>query len=107
LSDGLFGDIAHVAAASECAIEIDQERVPVDTDAGATYEQAVAGGEDYEVCFAAGSGTVEHIRARFEAEFGISLSRIGRVQAGAGVLERLTDGRVRPVTQRGYQHFEE
>jgi thiamine-monophosphate kinase len=105
LSDGLYGDVAHLAAASAHAIVIDPATVPIDTDAGADIKQALAGGEDYEICFAAAPHTVENVREQFEREFGVALTRIGRVEAGEGVLERAKDGSTRPVTLQGFQHF--
>lgn len=107
LSDGLNGDAAHIAAASACSVVIDKAAVPVDNESGATYEQAVAGGEDYEICFAAGPGTVEHVRLRFENQFGVPLTRIGSIETGTEVLERSADGSTTPVTARAYQHFKE
>jgi thiamine-monophosphate kinase len=105
LSDGLYGDLAHMAAASGQAIVIETGAVPIDTDAGASFEHAVSGGEDYEVCFTAGPGTAEHVRVQFEREFGVALTRIGYIEAGEGVLERASDGSTRPVTLQGFQHF--
>jgi thiamine-monophosphate kinase len=105
LSDGLFGDVSHIAAASGCAIEIDSELLPVDRQSGATYEHAVAGGDDYELCFAAAPGAIEALREEFERSFGIEVTRIGAVRGGEGVHERRADGSVAPVTLRGYQHF--
>jgi thiamine monophosphate kinase len=81
--------------------------VPVDQDAGATMTHAVAGGEDYEICLLAGAGAMEHVQKQFEREFQLALTRIGFVQPGEGVHERLPDGTVRPATLRGYQHFKE
>ena len=105
LSDGLYGDAAHLAAASGHAVVIDTALVPVDTDAGADLPQALAGGEDYEVCFTAAAGTVEHVHAQFEREFGVALTRIGVIETGEGVHERGEDGAARPVTLQGFQHF--
>lgn len=104
LSDGLYGDAAHLATASGCAIEIEPAFVPVDAAAGATLEQAVSGGEDYELCFTAADAAVESIRTRFAETFGSTLTRVGTVQQGSGVLER-RGSRTRAVEQGGYQHF--
>jgi thiamine-monophosphate kinase len=107
ISDGLYGDVAHIAAASGCSVVVDADAIPVDRAAGATFEQAVAGGEDYELCFTAAPGTVQPLRARFEDEFGIPLTRVGIAAAGSGVLERAPDGRTRAVEHAGYQHFKD
>ena len=49
ISDGLGADIDHLAAASGVGLALD--RLPV--AAGATEDQALGGGEDYELVFAA------------------------------------------------------
>ena len=55
LSDGLSTDLAHVCQESGLAAEIDAEAIPV--DARATLEQALHGGEDYELLFTASPKT--------------------------------------------------
>ena len=56
LSDGLSVDLAHVCDESGLAAEIDVEALPV--DARATLDQALHGGEDYELLFTASKKTV-------------------------------------------------
>jgi thiamine-monophosphate kinase len=107
ISDGLYGDAAHLAAASDCSIVIDAGAVPVDVAAGATFQDAVSGGEDYELCFTAVAGTVEPLRARLEAELDMPLTRVGSVATGSGVMERAADGTTRAVERGGYQHFKD
>ena len=107
LSDGLYGDAAHLAAASGCRIDLDARSIPIDTASGATFEHAVGGGEDYELCFTAPAGQVEQVRARFEAEFSMPLTHVGDVSAGEGVFERGANGALEPVERGGYQHFKE
>lgn len=105
ISDGLYGDIAHIAAASNCRIVVEAGAVPVDVAAGATFEHAVHGGEDYELCFTAGAGVVDAVRERCLAELNVPLTRIGSVAGGSGVLARQADGSTRPVEHGGFQHF--
>jgi thiamine-monophosphate kinase len=107
LSDGLYGDAAHIAAASGCRIDLDAGAIPVDTASGATFEEAVAGGDDFELCFTAPPGQVDAVRARFETEFSLPLTRVGSVSEGAGVHERARDGSTHPVERAGYQHFKD
>ena len=107
ISDGLYGDVAHIAAASGCSIVVDAAAIPIDQTAGATFEHATSGGEDYELCFAASAGTVERVRAQFEAEFEIRLTRVGSVASGSGIVERAADGTTRAVQRGGYQHFKD
>ncbi len=51
VSDGLSTDLSHLCEESGVAAEIDAETLPV--DARATLEQALHGGEDYELLFTA------------------------------------------------------
>ena len=105
LSDGLYGDLQHICAASDCGMLIDASAIPVDTDAGASFEQAVSGGEDYELAFTAPAGVLDSLQHEFTSTFGLDLTRIGVVHAGSGVQERTRDGRTQAVRVRGYQHF--
>lgn len=107
ISDGLYGDAAHIAAASDCRIIIDADAVPIDRAAGATFAEAVSGGEDYELCFTAAAGVVEQVRAQLEAELEVTVTRVGSVASGSGVLERAADGTTRAVERGGYQHFKD
>ena len=92
LSDGLLGDMGHVAAASEVAIVLDPGLVPVAPGAVATAGSrrsalplALAGGEDYELAFTARQGSAESVAGDFHHRFGIPLTRVGIVAGGAGV----------------------
>ena len=53
LSDGLSTDLAHLCEESAVAAEVDAAALPVHS--GATLEQALHGGEDYELLFTAPS----------------------------------------------------
>lgn len=111
ISDGLAGDAAHLAAASGVAIVLERGAIPVHPDVLATcsaLEQALAhalrGGEDYELCFLAPVAAVEQVRSAFEDELGVPLTRVGRVEEGAG-LHRDEDGERVPLDLGGFQHF--
>ena len=56
VSDGLSTDLAHLCDESGLAAEIDAAALPV--DARATLEQALHGGEDYELLFTASPKTL-------------------------------------------------
>lgn len=96
LSDGLAGDAQHLAAASEVAVVIDLARLPIHPSvhrmaarAGQSAgEFAAVGGEDYELLVAMPPDW--RPTEDPEAWTGVGLTRIGRVEAGAGV--RLMDG---------------
>ncbi|HTB96252.1 MAG TPA: thiamine-phosphate kinase [Terracidiphilus sp.] len=101
LSDGLSTDLQHVCEESGVHAEVDAAALPVAQ--GATLEQALHGGEDYELLFT----------ARPEARIprgiaGIAVTRIGRIlqrRAGRPVVMLLRDGRAENLVARGWEHF--
>jgi thiamine-monophosphate kinase len=101
LSDGLSTDLDHLCAESGVSAEIDAKAVPV--YAGATLDQALHGGEDYELLFTARPNTtIPHAIA------GVSVSRIGKIvkrRAGQPRIN-LVDGSGRHSLRRGgWEHF--
>ncbi|HSJ26284.1 MAG TPA: thiamine-phosphate kinase [Longimicrobiales bacterium] len=112
ISDGLAGDAGHMAAASGVRIILDEASIPVHPTASAVASGpddalylALAGGDDYELCFAAPPGAVERIRDRFMDTFDVALTRVGTVHEGSGVLLRDRTGAVNPLPYAGYDHF--
>jgi thiamine-monophosphate kinase len=93
LSDGLSLDLHRLAAASGLSAEIAAPPVY----RGATLEQALHGGEDYELLFTAPA------RVPVPREFeGLALTRIGTMRKGtAGAV--MLDGEALPPL--GYDHF--
>jgi thiamine-monophosphate kinase len=84
LSDGLALDLQRLCAASGCAAEL-SGALPVYR--GATREQALGGGEDYELLFTAPP------RARVPQSLaGIAVTRIGRCVAGTPGSVQLAGG---------------
>ncbi len=56
VSDGLAGDLMHILKASSCGAELVSKNIPVssalaDVCGDAALETALAGGDDYELCF--------------------------------------------------------
>jgi len=93
LSDGLSLDLRRLAAASRLSAEI--EAPPLYP--GASLEQALDGGEDYELLFTAPPRT--RVPEAFE---GLPLTRIGRMRRGRAGAVKL-DGR--GLEPRGYDHL--
>jgi thiamine-monophosphate kinase len=93
LSDGLSLDLRRVCLASGVAAEI----APPPQFPGASLEQALHGGEDYELLFTVPGGT--KVPERFE---GLRLTRLGSIVRGmAGAVQ--LDGR--PLAPLAYDHF--
>jgi thiamine-monophosphate kinase len=108
LSDGLAGDVAHIAAASGVAITLEAERVPISPGAIASVGEeealslALHGGEDYELCFVTDPDVVDV--DDFERRFGIPVTRVGTVSAGEGVWLQRADG-TREALEGGFDHW--
>lgn len=99
ISDGLAGDARQLAAASDVALEIQVERVPVFS--GATQQDALASGEEYELLVAARAPFPED---EFSRRFGIPLTLVGRAVEGATAVVFTRAGK-RVAGPAGYDHF--
>lgn len=101
ISDGLSTDLKHLCEESGVCAEVDADSLPV--HAGATLEQALHGGEDYELLFAARPD------ARVpRAIAGVAVTRIGRVlrrRAGRPMVGLVTARGMEPLEARGWEHF--
>lgn len=111
LSDGLAGDVAHLAAASGVAAVVLADRVPLAgplegwSDRGRALRYAAAGGEDFELLTAAAPGTLDGIADAFADRFGVELTRVGRLEEGRGVSWRDADDREIDPPGGGFDHF--
>ncbi len=101
ISDGLSTELAHLAVASGVHIEIDASRIPLGH--GATLDQALHGGEDYELLFTSPA------RARLpRAIAGVPITVIGSVanlRRGVAAVTLLHNGARQPLSPRGWEHF--
>jgi thiamine-monophosphate kinase len=100
LSDGLSTDLAHLCDESGLRAEIDAEALPV--DARATLEQALHGGEDYELLFTASPKTAVPGQLG-----GVSIHAIGRMKKrGKGPQVVMDSGGKRTaLAASGWEHF--
>jgi thiamine-monophosphate kinase len=101
LSDGLSTDLNHICEESDVGAEIEAALLPI--HAGASLEQALNGGEDYELLFAARPET--RIPRAIE---GVAVTRIGRVvkrSKGQRAAVLMTERGADPLVARGWEHF--
>jgi thiamine-monophosphate kinase len=100
VSDGLSTDLGHLCQESGLAAEIDTQSLPV--DARATLDQALHGGEDYELLFTASP------RTKVPAELGgVAVQAIGRMKKRSKRPQmELVNGNTRvPLSAAGWEHF--
>jgi thiamine-monophosphate kinase len=98
LSDGLSTDLAHVCAESRVGAELSEAALPIAF--GATLDQALHGGEDYELLFAAPARVKMPGRVA-----GVPVTCIGRLVRGSAVWMVGADGRRRALEAKGWEHF--
>ncbi len=113
VSDGLIADVGHICEVSGCAVAIESARLPLSSSARAVLERrpalltaVLAGGDDYELAFAA-SAEIRAELAALAVRFGVEITEIGRFYDGpAGEVVVLDhDGRVLRPEARGWSHF--
>ncbi len=101
LSDGLSTDLAHLCDESHVSARLESDSLPIHP--AANLEQALHGGEDYELLFAAPPTT------RIPSSIaGIPVTRIGhfvRRRSGTPQITLVTDQESQPIHPRGWQHF--
>ncbi|MGD8727668.1 MAG: thiamine-phosphate kinase [Gemmatimonadales bacterium] len=102
LSDGLFGDAGHVAAASgvRCAVEL--ERLPLHGSAESRRD-ALLSGEEYELLVALPRDFGDDDATEFADQFDLPLTRIGELREGTGVV--VMEGGEPVEVGGGYGHY--
>lgn len=111
LSDGLAADLGHLLSASGVGASVELERLPLSPAfkrcavTATSWEAAVGGGDDYELCFTA-PPAVEAELEQQARRLGIAITRIGRIEQEPGL--RLLDGQGHPwrAKRAGYTHFD-
>lgn len=93
ISDGLASDLPRLCRASGVGARIDPDTIPVRR--GATLQQALSEGEDYELLFAIPPSRLRLIRRRWP--FHVPVSVIGEITASRGIRP--------PLGSHGYDHF--
>lgn len=111
VSDGLLADLGHVLEASDLGALIELERIPRSgalnscPDGELAEQCLLAGGDDYELLFAAASSRHDEIVA-IGAELGVAVTRIGTAVDGVGKVRVVrADGTTVSPVRTGFDHF--
>jgi thiamine-monophosphate kinase len=98
LSDGLGADLPRLARASKVGFDIEVENLPVAR--GATIDNAISEGEDYELLFAISPRDRNSLERQWRRKFPkLLLTRIGSLNRKS----QIANGKLR----RGYLHFQQ
>ncbi len=108
VSDGLLADLGHIAEVSKVRITVEADRIPRSEALRRLWVgrdgivRAATAGDDYEIAFSAPSDPAVLAAGR---KAGVPVSRIGRVEAGQGVVLVDGAGQEIPVGRTGFVHF--
>jgi len=98
LSDGLGADLPRLAAASKVGFDIELENLPVAR--GATIDNAISEGEDYELLFAISTRDRNSLERQWRRKFPkLRLTRIGSLNRKSQIANRRLPS--------GYVHFQQ
>jgi len=101
LSDGLSTDLTHLCEKSGVTAEVSAASLPIHP--AATLQQALHGGEDYELLFTAPNS------ARIPRKIGgVPVTQIGRIlrrRAGKPMIRLITARGLQPLDPQGWEHF--
>ena len=104
VSDGLAKDLGRLVRASGVGARVQLADVPVAE--GATLEDALGGGEDYELLVTLpGPEVLEAAAAELRDAFGTPLTAVGEVTNGAEVTAVEPGGGERPLGTAGWDHL--
>jgi thiamine-monophosphate kinase len=108
VSDGLHTDASRLLQASGLGAQIEVAELPLSPALRAAYgaeawRAALAGGEDYELCFSAPRAQAEAVAAAAHAA-GSPVSRIGALLRGSGIALHAGDSLIQ-FSPPGFDHF--
>ncbi len=109
ISDGLLADLSHILQASGVGARVMLESIPLTPAyrthlAAAGWDHALAGGDDYEICFTASPDRFASLNA-LAAERGFVFTRIGEIIEGEELDIRDRSGAPYSPRRRGHDHF--
>ncbi len=112
LSDGLISDLGHILNDSGLGAQVHLAKLPMsqamreDQDPAKMIELALAGGDDYELCFTVPD---EKIDAVNELQYALKLpiTHIGNIEKQPGLRLHREGAAPLEIASGGYQHFSE
>lgn len=110
ISDGLLADLGHILECSHAAATIYLENIACSwvmkkyLPSPLAVDCLLAGGDDYELCFTAAEAMHTDI-LQLSRELTVPLTRIGKINAGEGLLLLDANGEVITHEKKGYDHF--
>jgi thiamine-monophosphate kinase len=110
ISDGLLADLGHILERSRLGAEIHVAQLPLSEhlrpyaaqESGLRF--ALAGGDDYELCFTASAKDHQRI-AEISEKLTLPLTCIGNMVAGSGCKVLAADNSEIKLKEGGYDHF--
>jgi thiamine-monophosphate kinase len=108
LSDGLAADLGHILDESGgLGATLDASAIPIHPDArlmdGDPLARALHDGEDFELCLTLAPDVADRVLAA--PPEGVSLQRVGTIEAEPGLRLRRPDGSVVELPKRGFDHL--
>lgn len=103
ISDGLALDLSRLCAASGVGARLELGTIPVAP--AATAEEALGGGEDYELLATLPPAAFEAAARDVYETFGLTLARVGVVTPALGIVAVTPDGAEAPLAPAGWDHF--
>ena len=106
ISDGLAQDLGHILKASDVGAKLFLDQIPIDKslkllDKQQAWHYALAGGDDYELCFTISPQNFEKLSRQ---QLDVPLTIIGKITQQTGLLFEYM-GENCPLQIHGYQHF--
>ena len=102
VSDGLALDLSRLCRASGTGARVRLDAVPLAPTA--TLDEAIGGGEDYELIATMAAGAVRPAAADLAEVFGVVLTTIGDI-IEEGIVGVAADGSEAPLSPKGWDHF--
>lgn len=113
VSDGLIADLGHLALASDVAISLELEHVPLSMAAQAWMEDRVdpelaladlaAAGDDYEIALTIPAANEGALRRAAEQQR-LRVTQVGQVEAGRAAVSVTYQGQPTDVRRAGWRH---